>query len=117
MARPVIAEALEVLRAKCPGAPEGDFEEDLLGAWSGALRGVPDEHVLEAAEAWTGEWPRLTEFLSALGSVGSASSGPSPARQEQMRLTSAERKQRALDRIAGIRADLAARRQPEEASC
>lgn len=116
MPRPVISEALEVLRSKCPDAPEGDFDPDLVGAWSGAMRGVPDEHVLEAAEAWQGGWPLLTEFLSTLGRP-SSSSGPSPARQEQMRLTSAERKQRALDRIAQIRADLAARRQPEEAPC
>lgn len=117
MARPVITEALELLRAKCTDAPEGAWDPDLVGAWSGAFRGVPDEHIVQAAEAWHGEFPRLTDFMAHSGELHSlrgaaGGGGPSPARQAEMKLSSAARRDRAKEKLAAMRADLGGRSKP-----
>lgn len=126
MARPVVAEALELLRSRCDDPPEGPFDELELGAWAGALRGVPDSAVLEAAESYTGSWPRLTDFLVHLGNRTPAPagprSGPSPEVQERMALSSAARRDAAKAKLAAMRTDLAGRSKPPmphqlEAAC
>lgn len=116
MARPVITEALELLRSRCDDAPSGPWPADEIGAWSGALRGVPDSSVLEAAESYTGVFPRLSDFLVHLGNRTSAPagprSGPSPQVQERMALSSAARRDEAKAKLAAMRSDLAGRSKP-----
>ena len=101
MVRPVIGAAFELL-AGCDGAPGPDELEDLGRAWSGALRGVPDEAVLAAAGSWEGSaWPSLTEFLVHAGSR------PAPApRPVQEPLSRPLGRDEAKAKIAAARARL-----------
>jgi hypothetical protein len=111
MGRPAVDEALAVLRERCSDGPLEERWDDEVRAWCGGLRGVADEIVLAAARAWPGPaFPKITEFLVHLSEVSNrpdhrpAPAGPPAPTQAQ--LSGLSRKERSLERLAQIRAEL-----------